>query len=218
MYIGGNGSKVMNWLANGKYTNEAYDNLLFQCMLLHEEFDRNLKANPERYDDDKLLPKIGINITPESAGSKPEVAYGLVVDRVSSNVPILNKVRIEESFIAGENFKLKNSNSDMSDINKLLAKENSHELIEKDDLVNIDIDSIGNSEFEKFVRIFNSCSRELEVPSMGNVDFNLIQDNLKQDLNTLVNRIHNDSNFLNNIQDEQVLFISKLKIKPNRRY
>ncbi len=209
VYIGGNGSKVMNWLSNGKYTNETYDNLLFQCMLLHEEFDRNLKSNPERYDSDKLLPKIGINITPESAGSKPEVSYGLVVDRLSNNVPILNKVRIEEEFIAGENFKLKAVNGNLD---KLLSKDNSHELINKEDLANVDIDSIGNSEFEKFIKIFNSCSRELEVPNIGNVNFELIKDNLKQDINTLVNRIQNDSNFLNNIQDEQVFFMTKLKL------
>lgn len=204
IYIGGNGAKVFHWLSEGKYTPDSIDNILFQCMILHERLSSELKNSSERYNLDTQKHMINMHITPAEAGSKPEVAYGLVVDRNDHTAPTLNKHNIPEQFVAGEELKI-------DDYGDILDKK-SFDVIERDDIEKIQVDSIGNSEFAKFLRIFDSCASELEISPIGNVKMDIIEERLKQDLNTFVSKLKNDSKVRESIQDEHVIFMSKLKL------
>ncbi len=209
VYVGGNGAKMFHWLAQGHYSNS--DNLLFQSTLLNEMFEQKVKDESTKFDPETSQPLLNIYLTPTEL-SKPEVAYGLVVDRDAKNVPILTKTDLKDNFISGESF---NSKTIDDDGNEVFVEKNFYDLVYKSDLNNIDTDAFGNVQFKKFLRVFDSCSRELEIPTI-NVTSSVIENisaTLRQDLNTLINKIVNKGQDVENeIQDEHVIFINELKL------
>lgn len=208
IYIGGNGAKMFHWLDLGNYSNS--DNLLFQCALLNEAFDLKTKGDNLKFDSESSEPMLKIHLTPTEL-SKPEVAYGLIVDRNARNIPELTGKDLKDSFISGEKFKVKAIDGDG---NEAVFQRDFCDQLDREELKDLDADSIGNEQFRKFLAVFDSCTRELEIPKLA-VKSSVIENinsTLRQDLNTLVNRMAKNQDADNDIQDENVLFINELKL------
>ena len=209
VYVGGNGAKMFHWLAQGNYKNT--DNALFQSTLMNEIFNPKLKYEPMRFDPETSEPNLKIYLTPTYM-SKPEVAYGLVVDRNAKNVPVLNNTNLKDAFIAGEDFKIKTPASE--DEKETISEKTYSDVVNRDDLKNmLTADGeISNDMFKKFLKVFDSCSEEVDIPKITppQSKIEMMNSALRQDLNTLINKIKQDSTMADEIQDEHVIFINEL--------
>lgn len=152
-YVGGNGSKLLNWVVPGVFTSENHINDVFRaCFMDGVEIGMgDMEADIDDYFDVYKTDK-----------AKQEVAYGLVCDRFVSKpdpsehrvVRVSQQKHVDDSIVAGEKFIIKNADTEKADI---ITQQN---II---DIVQVDTDC---PVFNKFLEEFNFQIKTLGYPEI----------------------------------------------------
>ena len=154
LYFAGNGSRLLDWLAGGRFSNESP----------LKSFVRELLSNASQFSDD--FADIHLSEDP-----KLEVAYGLVNDKTTLRIPE-GPSRQEDHFVAGEG--ARGSGSDLS-WNTFLTTSQLRAGIQTSKRL---------AKFEEFLEVFQSNARGvgLEKLSLGSRDTTRVKDSLDQEL------------------------------------
>jgi hypothetical protein len=198
IYIGGNGAKVFHWLNNGEYHKGcAYDGL----------FDAAFRHRPRTVLP--AQPQLSLFPTPLSAelGLKPEVAYGLVMNRDH-----LTLADVSRGYwfapVAGEAFTLTAPYAD---------EYPAHALLSSEQIQYLKNDALQGQELTTFIDIVNSYASELDLPRIRatNIVHEIIGD-LQQHMNEIQQKVSSDKNHIKTQHDEGALFIHEIKLLLNR--
>ena len=152
-YIGGNGSKLLDWVANGDYSNTSGFQQVYNMCLVGGALTRTAIARENMLFDVK-----------QSTNPKEEVAYGLVCGIKNNAAPKSNTARgLDFDDLVGGIDDLINGIDDDDDDNRVIAGEalylngvfNENPIVTKSDIKNgIKVDS-SMPQFNRFLNLFN---------------------------------------------------------------
>lgn len=147
-YIGGNGSKLLDWVAQGAFSTTNQINAVFIACFMDG-------VQCGLHNDDVELSEYFDVIKTEKP--KQEVAYGLVCDAFvetdSNNAPKIRRVRsqnkVDDSIVAGEKFTVKSGTNEDTDI---ITQQNIIDIVQVDNKCPV---------FHKFLEEFNYQIKDL---------------------------------------------------------